>query len=746
MPPHKPIQQMPSFEVVDDHPFDQTQQDQQSRSYPAPAGPATDQQMPEFTTEQSVRPQTGIIGQLAQHALGTDVNDHIPNTRLVSSITGALAGGVIGAKVGTVGAAIPGVDLAINPVTMGLAGSAVGGALGAAMPETVMGMGEALGLVPKGTQKKYGLPPADLQHFMTDEAVLDLVTGGGVEAARMGGRTVGRALTGISKAGTKTADDAAAVGINLLPIQVGDRSLPRTWVSVMGRMPMMAGVFIKRAQETQNAITTAFKELPTRIAPAAAASNASLKIFTTAKNLSKDLSDHFTGQFENLYQRAEAAGVRTSPGETMGVVDDIGNEIKTMAANGGAVPKDVKDVQGFINSTFKGMFQTDTKGNVKALNQTWKQMDTLNQVIENKEADLAKRGLFDSIKYLERIKSAVKTDMLTNSSMIQPGGIGGGRAVRNTPQIGQFIAEHQALDQQFTNTIADVYQSGAGKQLFNVGKSSQRGAINATLKGNIQPHNIADVLMGSENPQAVIDLIKLAGRNTDVVKGVAADIVQQRINGTARAATSKITDQTVYDGRALEKAFGLDDKTGQRYQFMKTLLDQTGGLSIDHVEKLVNAAKAAGSVEIPNRAVYLTRRAGIAGIRGVLSAVSPMGVAHAIGGSAAGIPAIGIASVVGGSRLFGRLISNPSTARSIRTVLSDHASSNIKMQSLFNVIRMDIDTDGTLGAGEKQKQMQTLDAIKWYYDQTGGKLGDAVSQGAGFVSDQLQQRQQMNAQ
>lgn len=596
------------------------------------------------------------ITSIGRRFLGTDVNDPLPMTRLSAQFIGGLGGMAIGSKV-------PGPPIA--KIAGGVIGGAVGGVAGALAPEMTMQAAEDLGVLPKGTRHTYGLSDKDLNTVVKGEAVLDLMTGGGISALQMAGRKATRAIVGMTKAGTMLAEDAAATGINLLPVQVGTRQLPRSFVSVMGRFPMAAGALIPRARASQDALVKAFEELPSRIAPAAAMSEASLQVFTEYKNFSRSMSDIFSQRYEKLYQTAEQAGVQIDTRDTVNAGKDVLAEITKATPKGSEKVKPAPmmgNLEKFINDRIIPLERQLKSGNTAYSAQTLKQMDGLQELVDTKIASfLASKDPMGeyAARLLTRVQQAMQVDKVTH--------IRGAGA-------NQVLRESQALDGEFSHIMQSTMETATAKTIDKAGR-----------EGKVA--DLAQVLLGGAHPEAVDDLARMTARQPELFKRTVASVLHNTIDGAFEVSK----DGRVLNTTKLKDSLGIFNKTGDTYKSYSKMLEKAGGLNMQQVEKMFDAADAVKSVEIPNPSVYVQRRVVMTGMTGVLGAVGIYGAGRYGGGNWGIGTAATMALMIGGPRLLSAAISNPASARMLRSVINQTTSQTVKRAATMKAIRIAID-------------------------------------------------------
>lgn len=619
----------------------------------------------------------GIGRRIGGRIFGTDVDDPRPYSRLFTIIAGALGGATLGGKGGAVAGSVAGpIGAAVGGGGGAILGSLAGTVAGAAAPEMVMELSEKLGLAKSGFREEHGLSDEDLATVLKGEALIDAATLGGVAAARLGGRAVTNAWTGASKASRKTAEEAARQNINLMPVQVGKRQMPRNFVSIFGRFPFIAGPVRKEGQKVENAIHDAFSNLPPRIAVPASMSDLSAQIFSDVKTLSDDISKQFSREYEAIYKLADKMKVRIKPEGTLNTVDNIIAKIgkETPAAGPGRPrPRAAKSLHALRKWLVDSVVPMRGDGGVIAP-QSLKQMDALMENLDAKLGEFARNGEGLPTKYLAELRTAIGGDMMNlGKGLMGPGG----RAPR---EIGRMLRE---VDGRFSTTMTDVLENATAKRFNTV---QRRGVFGFDLQQATQTHvdSLADVIMRGASPESITELQRMVTPET--MKKLAATVLERRL----QSSLDPTVQGDMFNMGKFAREMGLGDVKGGKYLQTKRLLDAAGGLDIKEVEQLMNFAKAAGSVEIPDVSTFVARRAGIGGIRSVTTALVPALAAAggASGNKSWGQLAIGGILLIGGGRAISKAISTPETARALRHVLYPEGRRISRRAALTQIMRL----------------------------------------------------------
>lgn len=606
-----------------------------------------------------------ILDRMGGRFFGTDVQDEIPWTRLGTIISGAMGGAWAGAELG--GAALSPlgpVGMGAGAVVGGITGSVMGTTAGAALPEVVMDLGEKLGLASVGTRERYGLNNEELSTVLKGEALIDAATGGGLAVLRLAGRGAIGAFTGITRQGRELAEQATREGINMMPVSVGNRTMPRSLIAIFGRFPFVATPIRKQGQAVDRALTTAFENLPARIAVPASMNEVSADIFSNVKDLAVEIDQQFARQYEEIYKLADDMKVRVRPEDTMQTATNIIAKIAELSPTAGVgmtAPRPAQSLQilrRFISQSFLSMKGTDGRLSPQSL----RQMDQLMENIDEQLGIFAKADQGLPIKYLEQLRNAVSTDMINMGR----GKIG--PAAMAPREIGRRL---RAVDREFQNTMADVLENATAKRFVNI----QRRGISGFGMGQATSSHIdglTALIMRGDSPKTVDELAKMIQPET--MKKLASSVIQRRletaIDHTANGIRLNI-DKFAHQ-------MGIDARTGGRYLQTERLLQEAGGLSMSEVNQLMTIGRQVASVEIPDVAAFVSRRAGMSGLKGATNVMVP-GLAVAGGNLATkqgGFARIVMGGLlfIGGGRMLSRALANPDSARALRYVLREETS------------------------------------------------------------------------
>ena len=664
-----------------------------------------------------------VATKIGQRFLGTDVDDPLDLTRLGTTIGGAVIGANIGLRVPTV----PGpAGLLINPGTGALLGSATGAFLGAVAPEATIEAAEFFGLVPEGTRDKIGASPTEVQTMAEGEILLDLATGGGIVIVRVGGKFISGVFTGARKLeALKTAGKAQQMGIDLMPIQVGNRTLPRQFVVVFARFPFIGSSIRKTGVKAQEAFKRFAGSIPGRFGSMRTFSEVSETIFTDAKVLLEKITGQLGKEYDAIYKSADELGVQYVPSEVVkkgkAILRILGKETPKRAGEQKTTGEVIANLRGFIEQSIltletrggggkiintgildeagKPIFKTTPTTPAQTIKQTLRQMDGIITEIDEQIVKLEPGTAKFVMEQFNQLRQAALGDVFVH-------GVGS-----DAQKIGKAIRE---LDKEFSFVMAEMFESATAKMFTSVQRRGLRGlARDETTR--IPVDALGRIVVKLDSPQAMRDLAKIVTPKT--YKEIAAHVVDDAINDAIR-----VTDEgfTQFSPERLAKRLGLDNVNGSRFKAVSEMLERSNSpMKMKDFQDMIEVAEALRGFDIPNVSSFIARRASIAGLKGALGGIIP-GLTLA-GGVAAGGKIGGLVSAftgfmmfVGGGKLISAIISNPNNLKTFRAAMRSEASAAIKRKGFIQAIRAGLVSMKNLGqiTGEELKRwMEFYDMV-----------------------------------
>jgi hypothetical protein len=618
--------------------------------------------------------EPGIWDKISGRFLGNDIEEDPQEwTRLGTTVAGGIAGGLLGVKAGTAAGAATGPLAPAAIPTLGTAGGLLGGAggalLGAIAPEMFMEAGEEVGIFEEGMRERAGLSPEELRTVAEGEALLDLATGGGFIVLRTGGRLSARAFTGLS---TELAERAARQGIDLVPVQVGNRIIGRGFVTVFGRFPLLGGGAIRRtAGKAEVQMQKVALGLADRVGPVVDGSELGRKIFGDATELVKSVNKMFGDKYRAIFAQADEFGVHVVPKETLAKADEIlaklAAETPAQLVGEGTPGPALKNVMDFIEEAVLPLREAIEGGTVYA-NQSLKQMDGLIGKIDQQIATLEPGQKRFALSLLKQLRQAAQADVIGNIRGL------------NAAEVSRGLKE---LDTEFSHTMSELFETATAKRFGSVKRQGLRGvAQDAATRTPVD--QLARIVVNVNSPQAMDEVSRLVG--PDTMRAVAAHTIDDAMQMAMK--TDGFVGQLNID--VFAKRLGLDGTNAAKKKTIASLLEKSGSeLTIQDLDDIVAAGKLLAGFDLPNVSSFIARRGAIGGLQSIINGVVP-GMALLGGGAGAaaysGSSVLGAITFIGGSHLFARVISNPLSARALHKVFDKEATKVIRRTAMARVL------------------------------------------------------------
>ena len=669
-----------------------------------------------------VEPESPSVGdRIVDRFLGTDVEDdplELPRlgTTIVGGISGAIAGAEGGAALGALtGPAAP-VAIPALGIIGGLGGGAVGALIGARVPESAIEVGEDIGIFEEGTREARGLSPEEVRTVSEGEALLDLATGGGLTILRGAGRVTAAVFTGARK---EIAERAAKHGIDMIPVQVGDRIIGRGFVSVFGRFPLLGGGAIRReagkAEEQLRRVVTGLAE---RTGPLTDASELGVRIFGDAKVLVRETNRIFKDKYSRIFATADELGVQVVPKETLAKADEIlaklAKETPAQLVGEAKPGPALLKVREFIEEEIKTLRVATPEATVFA-KQSLKQMDGLISKIDQEIGTLEPGQKRFALSLLNQLRQAAQRDVVINTR-----GIG-------ADEIGRALRE---LDTEFSHTISQLFETATAKRFASVERRGLR-AVEFDRTTRTPVDQLARIVVNLNSPQAIDELARIITKDT--MRRVASHTIDDAMQMAMK--TDGFVGQL--DIGVFAKRLGLDGTNEARRRTTQQMLVKSGtDLTVADLDDIVAAGRALSNFDIPNVSSFIARRGAIGGLQSIINGVVP-GLAL-LGGSGvaagyAGSSVLGAIMFVGGSHLFARIISNPNSARALHKVFSKELTRFARRKATIQVLRgglTEMFESDELSTEDFSMLMETADkvirAFDKHYESLLGEGADAI--------------------
>lgn len=666
--------------------------------------------------------------------MGTDIpeedmaNIFVDLTRLPTQIIGGYYGGKKGAEVGSrIAAPIknPIIKGAVTGAT-GLAGMVGGSVAGHVAPEAVLSTSDLLNLgalpgVPDDLMDKYGMSPEWIRTVMEGEAILELMSLGAFGAIRQTGRTGTRLFTKMSEAGTELAERAATKGINLMPVQLGDRELPRMYVSVFGRFPFVSTPFRRAGKELEESSTEYLRGARDRtgfnLGNLIPHSELGEKVIKEGQEILNGFLSTWGREYDRLAQVAIDKNIYVIPDALIAKSEEILNfarkglpvnqagEVIEGARN--VDPSMMNKLEKFIEDKILHMKTSPTQ-----VGSEWVQTPGLSQpsrvpimgrtvatdsVPQTMNVGKVIDGNLDEFlnqfdaptqrfisSQVEQLRQALALDMKQNvrqfAAPVQASlqaGRGLPEMIENSDDVVRFLDETTALDLDMGSTLSQLFENQTANRFnrFIPGGLRGRGARLEQVTQRDYADVVRSVLNTRGGPRAIDNFYDLVQPET------FDDAVASLLNEAFHFAT-KVGEkgQEMFDPALFRRRLGLDrSPDSEQYKNLAYFLNKSRRFDMGELEELNKVFDAMGSVEIPNVSTFVARRVQLAGIKTLMPWAAAGGVHAATGLTSALL-------MLGGGRLLSASLANPLNARLLRNVLAEEGSLAMQRNNMVRII------------------------------------------------------------
>ena len=360
------------------------------------------------------------------------------------------------------------------------------------------------------------------------------------------------------------------------------------------------------------------------------------------------------------------------------------------------IEKEIMGMRAPINPTYRKA-QIDAgygdPGATLTQGQTLHQIDGMLEKIDQELASFAPGQKKFAIKMLNSVRTALQKDMTTN--------IYGKDAL----QVGKDL---RALDIEYSRTWQQLFETSTAKRTAAGQKRGIGGfAVDDTTRLNVD--RIGDKIIDYESPQSMIELHRLVGTKT--MTRIAANAMDTAMDNVLKEG---VDGYIKLNSRTMKKYFGIGKSNSPRYKATEKMLELSGNpLKMKDLGTFSDILRKMEHLEIPNASTFLSRRAGIAGIRGVIYGILP---GMAIAGGAPGIISgtFGLMLFYGGAKLYAAAISNPLSARALKHVLTEEMTALGVRRQMAGAIRTGMTVmlgDGTMTQTVFNKLFPTVEPM-----------------------------------
>jgi len=645
----------------------------------------------------------GSFARAGEALTGTSVeNDPQGTERLVGTTTGSVTGFFGGAATGVaIANRIPipplpqpllgPVGLIFNRATLSFALGTYFGAKGAYFgtkaPETAQEIGEYFGVFPQGYREKNGLSPSELEYVARNEELLDLYTSFGFSLFRGTFRAGSDLVTGAGNpVARELAEIAAKEGIHMMPVQLGNKTIARMYVNVFGRFPFLGSIIRKRGELAEEGLQKLLDKLPARLGQVMGAGDVNKKIMKNALTMMKLWNRHFKRGYKAVFTDAKKMGVVAKPINAVKAGEDQLRRIaeRTPSQGSGApTPGPVLEkVKSFIEEnilTLRGAADPETARRVlqetghdltKPIDQTLLQMDGLLGKLDQFFTTLDPVEHRFASEIMGSVKDAILKDVTENVR---------GEGAK------EISARWRALDKEYSSVLQEVFETTTAQRFHSVRKQGIR-KIGVDKDTRRQVETMGKTIIDLESADAIKELSKLASKQT--MGAVGAVSMETAIENTFKF--NREAGGVVVNSQAWRKFYGLGNPKSPRYKAAQALLEASGSpVTMKNLEDWGKIFEKFEGFVIPNASTFLSRRAGIGGVMGVIHGLLP-GAAVVAGSSSVFGGLMSMALLFGGGKMFSAMISNPASARALKAVARDEIITVGSNKLIVNALRIGI--------------------------------------------------------
>jgi len=540
----------------------------------------------------------------------------------------------------------------------GPAGIAAGGALGTAGGEALFNVVESIRNLFE-EQKEEG--PTNLESIKeafkgpikagTEDILFNLGLSAVGRVARGLAPLTGKALGVAKKEAIELARLADRLGIPLGAINVTANRAVKGFAKVAGVFPFV-GTPIRKAQQTaQTLLEDSLNKTLDAVAPTVSLQEVGVDLTKAGQNKFKAFRRLSGALYDNFLNKAKNATVPTifpttnltQKAKSILKEQDEGTIKLIGGGKFGSIKSDI--LSSFLNDSTK-LPQRLTAQQVRGL-----QRD-LQTVMTKASAD----G-WDISRGVD-LKKALELDF--NNPQVSELGIEEGKAIVDSlTTANKFFAKNIKMFQTATaKKFGRIDKNIFKPEFFEAGTREADEAFNAVFN--------------SQSPQALQNLRKVVGPKPfrqAVRKHFDSAIEKSIIEPASEGAPS------IFDPIKLEAQLGLATLEGR--QALEEML-KNSPLKLKDLEDLNRVSKAIGSVEIPDVSTFLTRRAGIAGAKGVTGAFA----------ATQGVISPGGVALMVAARSSARVLSDPAKLKSLTVALDSTIDDKLRRSAILRLIRL----------------------------------------------------------
>jgi hypothetical protein len=507
-----------------------------------------------------------------------------------------------------------------------------------------------------------------------EEMALDLVIPAALRSVGRGVLATGKKVANVSgEAATTIVRYARELGIPIGIEAVSGRGfIAGGSRNVLGRAPWLGTAFTRSNKAVGGALYEVREKMLHEIAPFLTTMSEQGRQLSTAQlKRGKAASRMFTGKYEGLMTRAEAAGARVPTENTKEIARSI---VTTWRTN---MPKKIeKGVEAPMESFSTNKLVDWASDNLMKLSESMTPRQYQRLHIELNRI-VAKAGLDeDLIRNATMLKKGLQDDL----KMI--GGGSGGKADTS------FADELAAINLQYGDW-KKLLGSETGKKFGRASNVAYGSEI--SQEGTKSADTMFNAFFNSHSPGGMRELRVLVGR--------------KRFRSAVRTHMQDAFDGAIESGKETghyfsipktRKSLGLGKPGSAEYLALKEALEAAEtGVKISDLDKYFAVAEAHFKLGVIDVSAFMARRAQIGGMRTMMRALIPgLSVAGSSAGAGAGLGAISGGTVFAMGAFFAgvkggaNLMTNPRYLKAITTGLSKSSSKELQQRALARAVRL----------------------------------------------------------
>lgn len=275
-------------------------------------------------------------------------------------------------------------------------------------------------------------------------------------------------------------------------------------------------------------------------------------------------------------------------------------------------------------------------------------------------------------------KEGFNTKRLTELAQAQETALSSIRADRLPEGEGQKILDALSEANRFYKDMAELFGGPTAKKFGQVDQNIFKpGAAKA---GGLNPDELAMTVFNSRSPKAIQDLRRIAGdENFQQLSRKWMEDAFSKGTLTREIGGQKVA---VFDPDKISAAIGLGERPSRASREALSEMLKGSPVSVDDVENLLKAMKAAGGVTIPDPSTFVARRMVLGGARAGL-AIAGLGTSP--------VTTIGGIMLV---RQASKVLASPTALRSMTEIFDPKVGAQQKRAALVRLMSESADWEG----------------------------------------------------